>query len=76
MITHFAPTLAYRLAVEATLRFRPSPSQCGADRGELATREAAPREAHPVGNTGTTSHKLTQRHGEAIPAVFSGVAHG
>lgn len=34
------------------------------------------REAHPVGNTGTTFQKPTVRHGEAIPAAFSGVAHG
>lgn len=53
-------------------------AQRGAAQGEAGEAPASdtPREAHPVGNTGTTSQKPTSRHGAAIPAVFSGVAHG
>lgn len=58
----------------ASFGLRRLSAQCGADRGELATHEAAPRVAHPVGNTGTTSQPLPVRHGAALPAPF-GVLH-
>lgn len=38
------------------LSFADVSNERGADRGELATPEASPREAHPVGNTGITSN--------------------
>jgi len=40
----------------------------------VAAAAAGPREAHPVGNTGTTSQPLPVRHGAALPALF-GASH-